>query len=151
MKEHIEKLEGYIEVLEKELQALKLAHETKEREEYEKQEHKTFNIGDWVVNGVKVGKVGWVENKEMGITEQMGYCGVFLRHGNGFLLAPSKRDEWSLIKGKELAYLNGTHKLEVELTGEQLQELKYLYQNGTQSEATKVFLEALKNTGSFKS
>ena len=37
MKEHIEKLEGYIERLEKELQALKLAHETKEREEYEKQ------------------------------------------------------------------------------------------------------------------
>ena len=142
MKEHIEKIE-------KEFKALKLAYQEKEREEYEKQEHKTFNIGDWVVNGVKVGKVGWVENEEMGITEQMGYCGVFLRHGNGFLLAPSRRDEWSLIKGEELAYLNGTHKLEVELTGEQLQELRDLYQNGPQSEATTVFLEALKNTGSF--
>ena len=149
MKEHIEKLEGYIEKIKKELQALKLAYQEKEKKEYEKQKHKTFKIGDWVVNGVTVGKVGWVENKEMGITEQMGYCGVFLRHGNGFLLAASRRDEWSLIKGKELAYLNGTHKLEVELTGEQLQELRYIYQNGPQSEATTVFLEALKNTGSF--
>jgi len=140
MKEHIEKLEA-------ELIALKEAYKKQERDEYEKQNHNVFKKGDWIKKGDEFGKVGWVENKAINITEDMGYCGIDLRSGRGGFAAACKRDEWQLIEGDELTYLTKKHELKLELTGEQLQDLILRYRYVNQSDTTKLFMDALKNAG----
>jgi hypothetical protein len=140
MTEHIERLE-------KELIALKDAYEKQQRDEYEKQNHKTFKKGDWIKKGEQIGKVGWIKNDCMNITEDMGYCGIDLRSGNGGFAAACKRDEWQLIEGEELTYLTKKHKLKIELTGEQVQDLLMRYKYVNTSDTHNKFMKALKEVG----
>ena len=140
MKEHIENLE-------KGLIALKDAYNKKEREEYEKQNHITFKKGDWIKKGEQIGKVSWVKNDSMNITEDMGYCGIELRNGSGGFAAACKRDEWQLIEGEELTYLTKKHKLKIELTGEQVQDLIMRYKYVNSSDTHNKFMKALKEVG----
>ena len=140
MTEHIEKLE-------KELIALKEAYKKQQRYEYEKQNHKTFKKGDWIKKGEQIGKVGWVKNECMNITEDMGYCGIYLRNGRGGFAAACKRDEWQLIEGEELTYFTKQHKLKIQLTGEEIQDLLMRYAYVNSSDTHNKFMKALKEVG----
>lgn len=138
MKEHIKKLE-------QELTALKEAYEKQERKDYEKQVHKVFKARDWVKKGNQFGRIGWVKNKSLNIAEDMGYCGIDLRSGNGGFLT-CKRDEWELIKGKELLYFTEKRKLKLTLTGEEIQSLMLSYRYVNKNETHDKFMNLLEKT-----
>lgn len=111
-----------IEQLEKQLIELKKAYEKKEHEDYTKSQHKEFKKGDIITNGIDTGIVGWIENKHMNITADMGYMGVSLISGTRGFASPLKRDEWELVNDP---YYMNTHELKLELTGLEIEDLLY--------------------------
>lgn len=111
-----------IEQLEKQLAELKKAYEKKEYQDYVKSPHKVFKEGDIITNGIDTGIVGWVENKHMNITADMGYMGVGLISGTRGFASPLRRDEWELVNDP---YYHNNHKIEIELTGLEIEGLLY--------------------------
>lgn len=111
-----------IEQLETQLSILKRAYEKKEHDDYLKSKHKEFKIGDIITNGVDIGIVGWIENKHMNITPDMGYMGVSLISGTRGFSSPLKRDEWELVNDP---YYTNTHEIKITLTGLEIEDLLY--------------------------
>lgn len=111
-----------IEQLENQLIELKKAYEKKEREDYIKAKHKVFKEGDIITNGVDTGIVGWIENKHMNITADMGYMGVSLISGTRGFSAGLKRDEWELVND---LYYTEEYALKMTLTGLEIEDLLY--------------------------
>lgn len=52
-------MEQIIETIEKQLAELKKAYKQKQKEAYENNSHKWFNVGGWVTDGKRIGVVGW--------------------------------------------------------------------------------------------
>ena len=115
MKEEIKKLE-------ENLKELKKAYEQKQKEDYENKKHKNFKKGDLVTNGAETGIVGWTENKACDCPKEKGYMGISLITGSRGFKAFAKRDEYTLVKDK---YYDKIHKVKIELTGIEIEELKY--------------------------
>lgn len=111
-----------IEQLEKQLSELKKAYDKKEHEYYIKSAHKNFKEGDIITNGIDTGIVGWVENKHMNITADMGYMGVSLISGTRGFASPLKRDEWDIVIDP---YYTNSYELKAELTGLEIEDLLY--------------------------
>lgn len=133
-----------IEQLEKQLVELKKAYEKKEHEDYTRAKHKDFKEGDIITNGVDTGIVGWVENKHMNITADMGYMGVSLISGTRGFASPLKRDEWDIVN--DLYYTN-TYELKFELTGLEIEDLLYYIgpQNFNYNAAKSKLIDLLKS------
>lgn len=114
-----------IENLEKVLRDLKESYEKKEKEIYLNQPHKDFNVGDWVFKDDLIGVVYWIENKYMNISKSDGYMAVDLKTGRLGLMTGVKTDEWDLLEGDLLKYFTKSVKYTINLTGEDLERLKY--------------------------
>lgn len=140
-------MQDQFERLEKELKLLKEDYERLKRDEYERKSHKTFKEGDCVKKGEQIGLVVWVQNATLSISEDMGYCRINIVNGRGGN-AIFKRDEWELIEGEESVYLKSSHKVELHLTGE---EIQYLLMNTrfNTSKAHNKFTNLLKEAGDF--
>lgn len=115
MKEQIKKLEEQVA-------ELKAAYEKEEKEKYENQEHRDFLKGDIVTDGTNVGIVDWTENMAINCPHKRGYMGVHIISGRRGFAAPCKRDEWMHVDDP---YYTTKHILKLELTGLELEELKY--------------------------
>ena len=118
-------MEQIIENLEKQLAELKKAYGQEQKKAYENRMHKQFKKGDWVTDGNHIGVVGWVENKALDCPGWKGYMGVDLKNGSLGFIAFTKRDEWKLLEGSLLAYYTRKTKIEIELTGADINRLKY--------------------------
>ena len=115
MKEQIEKLEV-------QLQELKKVYEIEQRIRYELSEHKHFDKGQIVTNGKKIGIVEWTSNQSCDCAYEKGYMGLQLITENRGFLCFAKRDEWEVVDDN---YYLQTHKIEIELTGLEIEEIKY--------------------------
>lgn len=115
-------MKDQIERLENQVKELKLAYENDQKARYESMQHKHFDVGNLVTDGEQIGVVGWTENKACDCPYESGYMGVSLINGNRGFLAFAKRDEWEVC---EDSYYAETHKLEIKLTGFEIEEIKY--------------------------
>lgn len=129
-----------IDELELALKRLKSSYEEEEKEAYEKQEHKHFKEGDIVRKGQEVGIVGWTENKSCDCPYEAGYMGVNLITGSRGFSAFQKRDEWELV---EDTYYRDVHKLEIELTGVELEDIIFALTYANQSNSTERLIKAI--------
>lgn len=116
MKEQIDKLRKYLDELEK-------TWEKQQADAYKKQPHKSFSVGQWVTDGTYIGVVAWVDNPALNIEEGNGYFGLDIRNGARGFRAPCKRDEFELLKGKELSYWADNHDVSLTLNGDELEYL----------------------------
>lgn len=57
-----------------------------------------FEIDAIVTDGERLGIVEWVENKSLGITKDMGYCGIYLISPKKGSIVSYKRNNWQLVK-----------------------------------------------------
>ena len=138
-------MEQIIKKLEDQIAELKKAYKQKQTEAYENSSHKWFNVGDWVTDGKHIGIVGWTENEACNCPRDKGYMGVDLKNGSLGFIAFTKRDEWELLKGSLLAYYTRKTKIEIELTGEEINRLKYHLggRNGNPSKIKSKLLDLL--------
>lgn len=118
-------MEQAIKDLEQQVEVLKNAYKQKQREEYESSLHKSFEVGDWVTNGKHVGVVEWIENKARDFLRDDGYMGVDLKNGSLGFRAGTKRNMWDLLEGDLRKYYTENMTIEIELTGEDINRLKY--------------------------
>jgi len=112
------------EILELEalLARLKDVYRKQKKEQYENKLHKDFNVGDIVTNGEYIGTVRWTENKVSGYGHDRGYMGIDLISGSRGFLAPVKRDDYKLVAD---SYYTDLHDISLQLTGLEIEELKY--------------------------
>ena len=115
MKEQIQELEN-------QLKKLKEAYEAEQQKAYESKTHKHFEEGDIVTNGKDIGVVGWTENNGCNCPYDKGYMGISLITGNRGFMAFAKRDEFEIVTDD---YYTRQHKIEIELSGLEIEELKY--------------------------
>lgn len=111
-----------IKKLEESLKELKESYEKDKRLAYENSPHKDFSKGDIITNGKDVGIVEWTENMSCSTPYESGYMGVQIITNRRGFLAFAKRDEWDKVTDP---YYLGTNKIEIELTGLEIEELKY--------------------------
>jgi hypothetical protein len=114
MKEQIEKLEA-------QLKELREVYENEQQIKYENQEHRHFEKGDVVTDGNYICVVEWTENKGIDKPYEKGYMGASIINGSrGF--GTFKRDLFNKV---EDPYYLSSHKIEIELTGIEIEEVKY--------------------------
>lgn len=118
-------MQEIIDQLKKNLKELEEQHAVKEYEDYKKQIHKSFKVGEYVRKGQQIGKVYWVENKAMNCVESDGFMAVDLMTGTRGLACFEKRNEWQLVSAEEKNYYDTAHILNIQLTGEQIEDIKY--------------------------
>lgn len=135
-----------IDALESDLRSLKKAYEDLKREVYEGGDHKVFAPGDWVKQDRRIGVVEWVENKGLGITPDMGYCGISIRTGTGGFMPSCKRNDWDLVQDEELEYLITEKNITLLLTGGEMLTLIMALKWANANDVTKKALNALHST-----
>jgi len=111
-----------IQELEIQLKKLKEAYDIEQKIAYENKPHKHFDEGDIVTNGKHIGIVGWTENKVCDCPYDKGYMGISKINDNRGFLGFAKRDEYEIVNDE---YYTQLHKIEIELTGLEIEELKY--------------------------
>lgn len=104
--------------------------------------HKHFNVGDVVTDGKQIGIVKCTENKFFGYNYEDGYMGIIMITGEKKYLVTVKRDKWKKVDDP---YYSNIYKIDIELTGKEIEEMKkYTIQNWNEELKAKI-LNSLNN------
>lgn len=134
-------MKDIIKKMESNLNELKIAYAEEERNKYENKEHKHFEIGSIVSNGYFIGVVKWSHNTAIDCPYQKGMMGVDILNGErGF--GCFKRDEFNLVEDD---YYLSKYSLKVELTGIEIEDIKYSLRRTNPSQTTAKLLCILDN------
>ena len=113
------------------------------RDDYKEKEHKYFEVGDIITNKDIIGEVKWIKNKAIGFRKEDGFCGIsLLNNDNGFMVV--RNDDYRLTSlGNN--YFNKNFKIELELSGKDINRLIYELQRVPFSKATDKILNKLES------
>ena len=101
--------------------AIEKRHAQALAEEYQKQPHRNFAVGDYVTDGADIGKVGWIENRSMEIAKEDGYFGLDRLNGSLGFKAPCKRDRFRLLTATEKTQFTQQTERRISLSGEEIE------------------------------
>lgn len=102
-----------IETIENILNAEKEKIKKEAREKYESGEHTIFEIGDWVTDGKRIGRVQRIiEN---------GYINVDLKNNNGGCLCQTKANNFFSLEPNIVQYLEEEQEIRIHFTGEDIE------------------------------
>ena len=126
MIEIIRELRLKLDALEKEANRL-------EDELYRSKPHQRFHIGQWVrrrgdIN--EIGVVAWTSNGHLNInSENDGFFGLDIKTGNRGFRAPCRIDDYAPLNEEEVAYFTRDQKVEMVMSGEDIEWLKSVLRN----------------------
>ena len=103
------------------------AEKEREKEDYRRQHHVAFSVGDWVTDDNYIGVVGWVENKCIGIERDDGYFGLDIKNKDGGFKGPCRRNDYKFLSEDLVNYYTDKTTITIDVTGEEIEAFYMTY------------------------